>query len=286
MVEHQTTEKEKVGRRRFTAGRLFAGAALAAGGVLVVRAALRRGEPAEEATYPPLDSPKPVAEGIWIVDAGPIQVMGLPLPVRMTVIRLESGDLLLHSPTPYTAEIGARVASLGRVRHLVAPNIGHWTFLAAWQRAFPEATAWAAPGLRDRAQVRASGVRFDAELGDPAPPAWSGEIGQGVIAGAGGFREMWFFHKASRTLLLVDLIENLDPRKLPPASRLLMRAAAATGGTTARYLRPLIRFGGNETREAIAALIALEPERVIFAHGRCFTDRGTEQSRRAFAWLL
>ncbi len=39
----------------------------------------------EDATYPPLDVAKPVAPGIWIVDSGPLSVMGIPVPVRMTV---------------------------------------------------------------------------------------------------------------------------------------------------------------------------------------------------------
>jgi len=40
---------------------------------------------ADDITYPPLDVPKPVADGIWIVDSGPLRVFGvLGLPIRMT----------------------------------------------------------------------------------------------------------------------------------------------------------------------------------------------------------
>ena len=42
-----------------------------------------------DVTYPPLDVLKPVAKDLWIVDSGPQEAMGLTLPVRMTVIRLE-----------------------------------------------------------------------------------------------------------------------------------------------------------------------------------------------------
>jgi hypothetical protein len=56
------------------------------------------------ATYPPLNTLKAVASEVWIVD-GPIIRFGLPwmklsFPTRMTVIRLGSGELFLHSPTP------------------------------------------------------------------------------------------------------------------------------------------------------------------------------------------
>ena len=30
---------------------------------------------ADDITYPPLDVPKPVADGIWIVDSGPLRVL-------------------------------------------------------------------------------------------------------------------------------------------------------------------------------------------------------------------
>ena len=49
-------------------------------------------------TYPPLDVPKPVTQNLWVVDSGPMRAMGvIPIPVRMTVVRLENGEVLLHS---------------------------------------------------------------------------------------------------------------------------------------------------------------------------------------------
>ena len=83
----------------------------------------------EDVTYPPLDVLKPVADNLWIVDSGPQEAMGLSLPVRMTVVRLGSGDVWLHSPTRYNAELRREIETLGPIRHLVAPNIAHWTHL-------------------------------------------------------------------------------------------------------------------------------------------------------------
>ncbi len=106
-----------------------------------------------DATYPPLDVLKPVAEGVWIVDSGPLRALGIPLPVRMTVVRLGDGSVWLHSPTRYDAGLHRAIAALGPIRHLVAPNIAHWTFLKDWQAQCPEALTWAAPNLRERRQV-------------------------------------------------------------------------------------------------------------------------------------
>ena len=58
----------------------------------------------------------------------------LGLPIRMTVVRLSSGDILMHSPTRFDARLKAEIEAHGPIRHLVAPNIAHWSFLAEWQR--------------------------------------------------------------------------------------------------------------------------------------------------------
>jgi hypothetical protein len=42
--------------------------------------------------YPPLDTLKPVAENIWIVDSSPLD-RWTRVPIRMTVVRLGSGAL-------------------------------------------------------------------------------------------------------------------------------------------------------------------------------------------------
>ena len=83
--------------------------------------------------YPPLDTLKPVAQDVWIVDSGPLHYLGVELPTRMTVIRLRSGALWLHSPTRATESLQAEIDRLGPVGHIVAPNIAHWVSVKEWQ---------------------------------------------------------------------------------------------------------------------------------------------------------
>ncbi len=73
--------------------------------------------------------------------------------------------------------------------------------LAAWR--------WAAPGLRERSQVQASGVRLDHDLSDAAPAEWGGAVGVTTVPGGLGFHEVALFHRPTRTLVLTDLILNL-----------------------------------------------------------------------------
>lgn len=237
-------------------------------------------------TYAPLDEPKPLGQDVWIVDSGPISAMGMQLPVRMTVLRLGNGSVLLHSPTRYTPELAQAIEGIGPVRHLVAPTIAHSSFLAEWQHACPAAKVWAVPGLRDRAQVRRSGVRIDADLADIAPAQWADAVEQGLVYGAGGFCEAWFFHRPSRTLLLADLIENMEPAKLPPVTSLLMRASAATRATTGLHVRAVLLVKQGEARRAVQRMLATDPQRVVFSHGTFFNEDASNRLRRAFAWLM
>ena len=279
------------GGQRVRTGRIFRiGTGLALSGLallIAVRRSSSRGaeNPNDAATYPPLDDPKLIAEDVWIVDSGPVRPMGLTLPVRMTVVRLPGGELLLHSPTSLTPELARRVCDLGTIRHLIAPNVAHWTFLTEWQRAYPDATLWAAPGLRDRAQVRQSGLRIDRDLGNEAPAEWAGTIEQGVVAG-GGFAEVWFFHVPSRTMLLTDLIQNLEPDQLPPVTATLARAARGTAGTTSLHVRAAVKLGGETAEAAIRKLVARAPRHVVFAHGKLFQAPAADRLRDGFAWLL
>jgi hypothetical protein len=147
---------------------------------------------AEQITYPPLDVPKAVTDSVWIVDSGPMRVMGvIPLPVRMTVLRLHDGSLILHSPTRFDPALRRSLQDIGRIAHVIAPNSAHWMFVKQWQEHCPEIQTWAAPGLNRRRAVRRAGVRLDHELHPDTPAPWSGEIHQIVIEGL-GFAELAF----------------------------------------------------------------------------------------------
>lgn len=241
-----------------------------------------------DVTYPPVDVLKPVAENVWIVDSGPQQAAGLSLPVRMTVVRLPSGDVWLHSPTRFIPELRREIETIGPIRHITAPSIAHWTHLKEWQTACPAAIISAAPGLRDRAQVKAAGLRLDRDLGVAPPPEWADTFEQTIVPGGAGFREVAFFHRPTRTLILTDLIQNLEPEKLPFGTKMFAKLTGvqAPDGKAPAYLRLVVRMHRREARRAVSRIIARAPIRVIFSHGKWFDRDGTEQLRRAFRWLL
>jgi hypothetical protein len=131
-------------------------------------------------------------------------------------------------------------------------------------------------------------VRIDRDLTDTAPPEWRDRIDQLMIPGAAGFQELAMFHRASRTLILVDLVQNMAPSVVPPRYRRLARVLgmARHDGRPPVYLRWLVRLGGAEARAAGTRLLAWAPDRVVFAHGDCFEQDGTAELRRVLEWLV
>lgn len=243
---------------------------------------------AHDATYPPLDTLKPVADDVWIVD-GPLIRFGLPLlkmpfPTRMTVIRLRDGGLFLHSPTPPVPELRAQIAALGPPRYLIGPNRIHYWWLPDWHAAYPEAQVFLAPRIREQAKGR---ITFPCAALDRAEPLpWADEMETLLVRGR-YMSEAVFFHRASRTLVLTDLIENFEPGKL---SSCAMRFLARLGGVEdpdGQMPRDMhLTYPKDELRKAVETLIALDPERVIIAHGRWYERDGTAELKRAFRWLL
>jgi short-subunit dehydrogenase len=229
---------------------------------------------------------KPIADNVWIAEAE-VSLGRLQLPIRMTVIRLSSGSLLLHSPIPCSMALRQELQSLGRIQYLVAPSIAHWMYLGQWQKAFPESLTFAVPGLESRRQVRASGVRIDRRLSEEPPNEWAGEIDV-VLFSAPGYTECALLHLPSRTLVLTDIIQNIEPANLPP----LARAIGSLLGNTKphamapAYLRMLLKLGGRSFARAAARLISFSPERVIFAHGEWFENSGAQRLQRSLRWAL
>ncbi len=171
------------------------------------------------ATYPPLNTLKRVADEIWIVD-GPVIRFGIPwpkypFPTRMTAIRLASGDLFIHSPTPLTPSLRAEIERAGKVRFIVGPNRIYYWWIPEWKAAFPQADVYLAPRIQKQAKGR---IAFDSlPLGRDAGYPWDAEIATLPVVGS-YMTEIEFFHRASRTLILTDLIENFEPEKLGSSS--------------------------------------------------------------------
>lgn len=230
-----------------------------------------------------------MAPEVWIADGPEIRMdylgLKLPFPTRMTVVRLPGGGLWLHSPTRPSEPLLRQVEALGPVRFLIAPNGLHYWWLPEWQARFPAAEAFGAPGLERTAKRPLPALQ---PLGDAPPPEWGGTLDQVLVEG-GLLTEVDFLHRPTRTLILTDLIENFEPRRVRSRFwRGLLRLSGATDPDgKAPYDLQLSFLGRRRAlRAAVERMLAWQPERILLAHGRCYERDGVAELRRAFRWVL
>jgi hypothetical protein len=221
---------------------------------------------------------------IWLC-AYPMRLAGTRFDARMTMIRLSSGDLMLHSPCNITASIAQEIAALGHVAHIVAPGNFHHMFVASAQAVFPSAKTWICPGV----ETRQPGLKYDGRLGDTAPPDWAGEIDQVLVEGTRIMREVAMFHRASRTLILVDLIENFTD------------ATPHTGGALKFLFKYVLRMWNNPrpapeyrmgwsdhaaAAQSLRRILAWNFERIVLSHGDLIEHDAHDVAARAWAGVL
>jgi len=244
--------------------------------------------------YEPVNVYKPAAEGIGFVD-GPLVRMSypglsflkIPFPTRMTVVKLSTGEVWLHSPIAYVASLARAISQIGPIRHIVSPNKLHYAHIREWKAAFTDATVWASPGVRDRARSRNIDVAFDADLSGESPAEWRHEMKQAVIQGD-FMDEVVFFHAPSRTLIVADAIENFELEKIKQPYRFLVWATGACHphGQMPIDLRATFWPKRREVRTAVEEIISWRPERIILSHGRCIEAGADDALRFAFRWAL
>jgi len=172
---------------------------------------------------------------------------------------------------------------------LISPNKIHYAYIEQWARAYPGAIAWASPGVRDRATQQNIPVTFHADLTNDAPPEWSCDLYQMIFRGSRFMDEVVFFHTASKTLILADLIENFELPKVN--NRWLRWLLKLAGNVDPDGKAPLdLRFtflgGKHQARRSLKQLLLWQPEKVILAHGQWYDRNGSAELKRAFRWLV
>jgi hypothetical protein len=219
---------------------------------------------------------------IWIADGPVVSFYGFPYPTRMVVIRLAEGRLFVWSPIPLDG-VRADVEALGTVTCLVSPNLLHHFWLGEWKQAYPGVRMIASAGLC----ARRRDLTFDGELGDAPDPEWADDIDQVAVRGNVFMTETVFLHRASRTAIFADLIENFPPDWFKGWRGFVARLDGIVHPNCGppRELRWGFWARGR-ARVAVQRVLEFAPERVVVAHGMVAATDGADFVRRAFRWLF
>lgn len=144
---------------------------------------------------------KQLAENLW-VQHFPLSVLGTKHGRTVTVIRLSSGKLVVHSMAPFTPDDLKAIRALGTPAWLVESMLLHDTYAKQGRDAFGgDLPFLGPPGFSEI-------VKFPAQPLLPVPAEWKGEIEVYEVKGAPKLKEHAFLHVPSKTLIVADLVFN------------------------------------------------------------------------------
>lgn len=98
----------------------------------------------------------------------------------------------------------AAVDALGPASVILAPSNGHNLWLRAWHDAYPDANVHVSAGIPKKLPALGGYLLLD----EASDPPWSADLEQQMLRGVPFFDECVFLHKASRSLIVTDLVQN------------------------------------------------------------------------------
>jgi hypothetical protein len=216
----------------------------------------------------------PVAENLWLMRY-PLSMLGAQMGRNVTLIRLRSGKIVVHSSAPFTRQDVATIHKLGDPAWLVEAMLRHDTFSSQGRSAFPDAVYLAPAGFASQARVSTLPLF-------PPPEEWAEELDVVRVLGAPSFDEHVFFHRPSHTLIVADLIFNFGADE-PLWTELMLKIAAVGGEHTPGMTRLFKSAIENEEafRSSMAAILAWDFNRIIVGHGDMIANSGREKLKMA-----
>ena len=213
-----------------------------------------------------------VAQNLWIKEF-PLNLLGGHQGRVVTIIRLSTGELIIHSTGPFTRTDITEINELGTPGWITDTMLRHDTFAKQGRAAFPNIPYLAPEGFAELAHI-------DCKPLLPIPASWAPEIKVLLIDGMPKVREYVFLHIPSRTLIVADLVFNFR----------------ATWGWTSFFRRTLmgVKSSPDSARlyplqihnrkaydRSVRELLAWDFDRIIVGHNAVVETNGKEGLKKA-----
>ena len=182
----------------------------------------------------------------------------LALPVRTPVVALASARLMISPGSMLTAE---QLRQAGDVTDIVAPNLFHAAGMRSAAAAFPSARLWGPVGVGKKHPE----LRWHGTLGVDRWP-YESELALVTLEGMDRMREAVFVHRASRSLLVTDLLFNLEDARGMGAWIILKLFDTYRRLGVSKFI---LRLTNDRAalRASLARVVALDFDRLVPSHG-------------------
>ena len=222
---------------------------------------------------------EPLSEHVFRVEA-PL-VKGPPIVRVMTVARLRSGSLVVHSAIALSEPAMEKLEALGPVATIIVPNHWHRLDAARYARRYPEAKVYCPPGSRKKIEklVRVDGTYADVPRGDRV--RFEVLDGVGELEGA-----MIVDEDEETTLVLTDVLFNM-PHQRGVSGFVLRRLTQSSGGPRISRLIRLAMIKDKAALRAHLERLAALPRlaRIVVAHHEVIDHEPAKVLREVAATL-
>jgi hypothetical protein len=222
-----------------------------------------------------------LAPDLWVMDGA---WNGSAFGRRMTVIRLSDGSIVVHNAFRLEEKDLAKISQLGEVKWIVVPNRFHSSEAYFFQEKFPAARIMASRWAKKN--LLSTGLKEFHWL----PESWAAER-DSILAkelpvfslrGMRGLGEFVFLHKASRTLLVTDLVFHMTHAKNAMERSFLRLNGIFKEFGPSRIAKLLFTRNERELGESLAEIVKQDFDRVIMNHGEILKQGGPKALRESF----
>ena len=216
-----------------------------------------------------------VDDGLWTV-TGELHMPLTPLQRRMTVVRLNSGDLVIYSAIALDEPQMAVLEAEGRLAWLIVPGDLHRMDAKIWKARYPDLRVVAPSGAQKAAEDVVHVDATDPDFGDAA-------VRFVTVSGMAGHEAALIVRRAGGTTLVVnDIIGNM-----PHDSGFVLRLTGFVGDEPHIPVPVRMSLKEKETLRAQLEAWADLPDlkRIIMSHGEPI-ERDAPARLRALADTL
>lgn len=224
----------------------------------------------------------PVTTNVWAAEGETQLPGGFLLPNRMTILRLSNNDLMVISPNKVSLELIEEIKHLGTVKYIIAPNGMHHLFFKKFFAHFPQAQTWGPSDLHKKRED----IKFSGNLSDSEIHPWKNEVEAfSVRAEKPLYEEVIFFHKSSGTLVVTDLLFNLQ--SFPGMKEKLL---AKVNGTYKKLavskLAQRVFTNPIALRGVLGQLEKWQPKTLVMGHGSIVYEDVVSQTSAALKKII
>lgn len=185
---------------------------------------------------------------------------GVFFPARCIIVK-NNNELTLISPGPFHEAVFNQIHTLGEVKQIIAPNCFHHAYINTALRHFPQAQLYMPYTLNKKYPGK-----FLAEHENLLEKAQISNLLLKQVSGHKVLSETVFFEPSSKTLILTDLIFNIEKTK-NVISNIFFSLLTLKGKPK---LSPLIKFTVKDKAvffDDLREILNLDFETVVMAHG-------------------